>query len=571
MDLRDANPEVPYALSSSEEGEKSIDPQSRSSGGSRAQYHNRDENHIRDVEGAASLELANDQNNTESSQNPKQTSGRHSGQNHLRGYNIKPGKGRPHPNAPQPCNSIALKNLDGSLTALDIENIVREVTGSRESFVNVAMVDDRSTGEFRGIAFVNFHTVEDAATALPSLASLKIKDRKVVAEYRRFRPGEKERLHSIAKRNKKYDSSNAARATFEMEVNTEVDEFGNEVDKRATFFAKRDNIKKADDRQRTIDKLEREKEMQDDFRSQLLEYRDAPVPTEDEIEDMCFDTELSSSQRRIVHLLCDELGLGHISRTVDGSRVLLVTKHLERTRKWSAETADARLIAGRKANEKAALAEVRRNRYREMGEEQCDDLSVNSISCSEASNAVGDIKDMQCGVSIASSSADAAVARSSEATSDSLAKDLSGIKWFRPKSALRAEADESGGPCNILAPLSNMRGIDRPSYKIYMPSRQPTGPDGTTGFLRRSTNLTAQSAEPVSSSAKENDLPASMAEKLCVDPAIDSRQSAYAEGSSTLTIPVVTDENNEVGPENRSRKSKIVLNPNVPPFIFPSV
>lgn len=53
--------------------------------------------------------------------------------------------------------------------------------------------------------------------------------------------------------------------------------------------------------------------------------------------------------------------------------------------------------------------------------------------------------------------------------------ELEGIKWFRPRSAMKDGGEGDGGA----------GAIKKPNFKLYTPPRQPTGPDGSVGFKRR--------------------------------------------------------------------------------------
>jgi RNA recognition motif-containing protein len=443
---------------------------------------------------------------------------------------------------PPPNNCIVLKNLPYSISPVDLENLVREITGSRKAFVNVSLVVDKTTGSFRGMAFVNFHNVGDATSALPGLTALQVDSRKVFAEYRRLRPGEKERREArekasataggpgsgfVSQHNKQQSQHlqnernhvlhNPRRATFEMEIAPELDEDGNEKDKRASFFAMRDTAKRADDRLRANEKAEREKDLEADFRNQLVTYRGASVPEGEEIQDVCFDQDLSSFERRIVHVLCDELGLGHVSRSMnDGSRVLFVTKDPDRIAAWQIETEGARAVAAEKAIEKAALAEEKRKKHREAQQKARTEAEASAMS---SSNLVSN----------------GAPTR----------EELEGIKWFRPRSAMQhgdgsgAGEDSTGGEGgdNI---NSAVRGIEKPTYKVYIPARQPKGPDNSIGFTRRNVNPVSQEVERPT--VVEND---------------ETRETSKSFDVGTPEAPIV--------------RKKPVLNPTVPEFVFPSV
>lgn len=337
-----------------------------------------------------------------------------------------------NPSPPPPTNCVVLKNLDYNITQITLEEVVRRVTGGRKEFVNIALIDDRTTGSFRGMAFVNFHTVSDATAALAELSKMVINGRKVIAEYRRLRPGEREKQE---KRTKKFDHyNNNNRQTFEKDVQ-DTDERGVRVDKRVAFFAKRDTIRKVDEQKRNEEKAERDKEREADFRKRLLEYNAMEVPDGDPIEDIVFEPTLTSYERRMVHTICDELELGHISRFDEGgNRVLHVTKDPEKKVEWDKEAEAV------KAAQKKEEAQKQKNKDNSSGLEwkKGDTTSGGPLTKDE----------------------------------------LHGIKWFKPRSAMAASGE--------LGEAATNSGIRAPSYKLYVPPRQPSGPDGTNGFSSRS-------------------------------------------------------------------------------------
>lgn len=345
------------------------------------------------------------------------------------------------PAVPNPC--IMLKNLDYHITQSDLEEVVRNISGGRKGFVNLSLIDDKATGQFRGMAFVNFHSVEDATAALAALSKMIINNRKVIAEFRRLRPGERERREQHERRiRSKFDQA-PARTTFESEVSAR-DADGNALDIRRAFFQKRDDARKAEESKRGVEKDVKEHEKKDAFRKKLEEYRDAPVEPGAEIEDLVLPTNLTSYDRRIVHVLCDEIGLGHVSQLSDaGVRVLHVTKHPERIEEWNAATEDIRKAAneGKDRNKKKAAQQEKKAKN------------------AEAARAADDMR------------AGAQPVEAEPVTQE----ELKGLKWFKPRSAREKDGDGADDKNTIRAP----------QYKLYVPPRQPTGPDGTIGFQRR--------------------------------------------------------------------------------------
>lgn len=332
-----------------------------------------------------------------------------------------------------------------------LEEVVRRVTGGRKEFVNIALIDDKQTGTFRGMAFVNFHSTGDATAALAELSKMVINKRKVIAEYRRLRPGEREKKEQYEKRAKKFDHFSNNRQTFEKDVTTGTDENGNAVDKRAAFFAKRDTIRKVDEQKRVDEKAERDKEREAEFRKVLVDYGNEEVVEGADIEDIIFESTLTSYERRMVHTICNDLELGHISRfDNEGNRVLHVTRDPERLAEWEKETAEQKAAA---AATKKAEAQKRKNK--ENGEARP------APEWKKGETTVG-----------------GAITR----------QELQGIKWFKPRAAKGAASDRN-------ADAAGDAGIRAPSYKLYVPPRQPCGPDGTIGFASRSRECAADGDE----------------------------------------------------------------------------
>lgn len=461
---------------------------------------------------------------------------------------------------PSPNNCIVLKNLDNTMTSMELENVLRDVIGSRKAFVNVSMVDGKHSSASRRMAFVNFPSVAAAEEAFPLLAAMKVNNRKVYAEYRRLRPGERERREAQEKKARKFETANMKRATFEMDISPELDENGNEMDKRASFFAKRDTAKRTDDRARAAEKADRERELEADFRAQLITYRDAPVEEGVPIQDVCFDQDLSSYERRIVHVLCDELDLGHVSRSMeDGSRVLFVTKDPERKAQWEVETADARAAAAEKAAEKAALAEEKKKRLRELQERQKSQDGVGAKTPGEASS--------KGGPAGSTSSSGGTLLAANDRNANQLTPapptkaELEGITWFRPRSAMQAESGEAGDTAN------GSRGIEKPTYKLYVPPRQPIGPDGTIGFVRRNPAGAAAEADGTC-----NDGVDAATDVSAVDAVAGGSENTEPEPTDVAVADVLgADSSSTRKPEDPKKRSKVALNPHVPPFVFPSI
>ena len=220
-----------------------------------------------------------------------------------------------------------------------------------------------------------------------------------------------------------------------------VDAEGNAVDKRKAFFSVRDANRKHDERVRDrSEKDARDREREAMFRARLLEYRDSVVDDAEAVEDIAFEPDLTSYERRMVHVICDEIGLGHMSvMGSDGVRVLMVTKHPGRMAEWTELTADIR----KAANERKDEEKRRRKEEREAAKIAAANLGNGGSPPTSGSPA--------------------------------LRSELEGIKWFKPRSAIVADGEA----------VSAANAIKVPQYKVYVPPRQPTGPDGTIGFASR--------------------------------------------------------------------------------------
>ncbi len=350
-------------------------------------------------------------------------------------------------NPPAPNTCVVLKNLDYKITQQELEEVVRRVAGGRKEFINLSLIDDKTTGQFRGMAFVNFHTVEDAAAALTALSKMKINDRKVIAEYRRLRPGEKEKRQAADDRRRLIAQAQHSRTTFEKDVDANaVDADGNTLDKRRAFFNTRDRVMKAFETSRAAEKADRDREREAIFRARLVEYKELDVPDGEEIEDIKFESDLTSYERRMIHVICDEMGLGHMSVLgEDGVRVLCVTKHPERTKEWEEATAEIR---------KAATERKDEEKRRRKEEREAARIAAANLPNGTDWKKNGDM---------------------STAGGPPTKEELEGIKWFKPRSAIMADGQH----------VTVTNAIKKPAVKLYTPERQPIGPDGTIGFTRR--------------------------------------------------------------------------------------
>lgn len=424
---------------------------------------------------------------------------------------------------PSPNSCVVLKNLDYKITQDELVQVVREVTGDRKAFESVSLVSDKATGNFRGLAFVNFHTLEDAAIALDSLSKICINGRKVVAEYRRMRPGEREKREAAAERRR---ANHLPRATFEQNV-TELDANGNQMDKRRAFFHTRDVVRKADEKCRAAEKADRDRERELSFRTRLMEYRDLLVDDPAQVDDLTLENDLTSYERRMVHVICDEIGLGHMSVLgEDGMRVLKVTKHPARMAEWAELTADIRAAA----NERKVSADAEEKRRRKEARRDAARLASSPNASSDWKKGGGE-NSLQSG--------------------PVTKEELEGIKWFKPRSAKAADGEE----------LTAGNAIKLPQYKLYIPPRQPSGPDGTIGFHKRKPPASEGDDDDEAGCGSNDE--SSAADEASTQQSRDSTDSAGSDTRSDTRSPA------EVKSEERAKPvagSQTHLNPSVPAF-----
>lgn len=341
-----------------------------------------------------------------------------------------------------PSNCVVLKNLDYNINQDSLAEVVRRVMTGRRDFVNMSLVTDKATDTFRGMAFVTFASVPDATAALTELGNVVINGRKVIAEFRRARAADRKESALLDKRPKK-----SAEVLAPPPKPHEADggaAVSKTVDKRALFFANRDTERRAGEHRRQekdAAQTDRDRAREVEFRKLLSDYvngalhrgpDDVSRDTEDEgtTKDMVFDTSLTPFERRIVHRLCDELQLGHISRVdAAGHRVLHVTRDADRAAEWARETPPV----------------VARN----------DSTSSWPKGKGVAAKEAGKRRNVR----------------------DNGA----------PKPGVEAtpRANRYTPRCGKTGDDAGSGGLRPPSYKVYTPKGKPTGPDGTGGFHAR--------------------------------------------------------------------------------------
>ncbi|PXF41652.1 RNA-binding post-transcriptional regulator cip2 [Gracilariopsis chorda] len=425
--------------------------------------------------------------NSNPAQNPSPK--HHHSSNHHSSYNKNSKWKNNHHSPPPPTNCVVLKNLDYNITRSILEDVVRRVTAGHNDFVSVNLIDDKYTGTFRGMAFVNFHTTRDATAALSELSKMVINDRKVIAEYRRLRPGEKKEYEKRG--GKKYDNYyHNHRQTFEKHVELEPDANGVAIDKRVAFFATRDHAKKDAQKQFEM-KTERDKHRDAQFRALLVQYANGELEN-GSAKDIVFDSSLTSYERKMVHHICDEMNLGHISRFDEqGNRVLNVTRDPERAAAWEKEAMEAKEEARKQAAEQKRKAK--------------EDINFDRN-------------------------------KSEPTTPSPNAEELQGIQWFKPRAALNSDGDDK----------NTALGIRAPTFKTYIPQRKPKGPDGTIGFTvrvkafeKKQAELTSATGGDVGNGIEENG-------QLSADDA-SSAASDASSGKSVASTPTKSGKSSQRG------------------------
>lgn len=342
-------------------------------------------------------------------------------------------------------NCVVLKNLDYKVTHDSLAQVVRHVMPHDRQFLDITLMEDKVTRTFRGVAFVTFASVEDAEVAIEELSKVIINRRKVFTEYRRTRPSDREQ--PINNRPKK------------PTVTGNLSKFNT---KRTPAAACDSN-----DRQGAVSNAEHDQAREAEFRALLCNFAkgcvvndqeelsgirdlkndyvggtDRSASAEDQSgraalktisasangtsDDMVFDASLTSYDRRMVHMLCEELKLGHISRfDEDGNRVLHVTRDCDRAAQWARE--DSANFASSSAGQE--------NWRRRNGRHD---------------NSKGNDGD----------------------------RDGVKLNYYCPRQ-IASEGHVSNGA------NGGGGGIRAPTYRVIAPVRQPTGPDGSVGFQRR--------------------------------------------------------------------------------------
>lgn len=468
---------------------------------------------------------------------------------------------------PVPNPTLVVKNLHFELTHEDVDE---ELSGLLEAASVPAAHKYRSlhlhkdySGTFRGMSFLNFRNVDHAAAALVALRGADVRGRKIRAEYRTLRPGERPRAEGGRPHNARAAAEAAVAAAtadasrFVIERSTEPLEvrmarLPSKTDGRfATQFGKtppgsafvpaaatgaatsgvggggvsgsspvasspletgeavtepvsagtmapeagqgngasepangthggsggapratgnggsapymqrpqqsgdvRQHQQHGDVRFSRTQGPSADEERRTLIASRLVAFIESPAV------DLRFEADLTSYQRRIVHTLADEMGLGHLSVNVPdtaGDRTVMVTKDPARKALWAAS---------------AVSVFERSKKAREAAMERKQAKLVASRGMAAA------------------------------AAADARAQDVSRLRFFRPSAARNAGGAGGGGDAGHRAGKAigdngggggegggggdTDGGIIQPDKaRLYVPPRQPTGPDGTVGFSAR--------------------------------------------------------------------------------------
>lgn len=440
---------------------------------------------------------------------------------HTKGKNGKPAASSP------PCNCVVLKNLDFNMSKDTLAEVLGRLLEGHGRFTNISLAGDKASGTFRGVAFVTFSSVKDASVALKVLNKVVINQRKVVAEYRRVRGNERKDTTVHDKRLKKGDyfasqprrtapsSSKHGEVPLGEEMTTDdINGSGRALDKRAQFFANRETGRRAEEYRRQDDQLpgsERDKMREVEFRKILIRFANGALRTEENeslqnlssavgnadeanIRDLVFDSTLTSFERRMVHLICDELQLGHISKTDEaGNRSLHVTRNSERAAEWAREELSSSQVSS-PSNGRSRETRTRRN------------------------------------------------TRVGPASEFSAEDHMSRRNYFRPRAASAADgsADSSSG----LLP---------PSYRVYTPKHQPSGPDGTLGFHARRKHHNVDAVVPADNTAKLSNNQ-------------DNHSFDKFPAAGGLKASAGVKQSGSKGNNSKKHRKQSVLNPSVPAF-----
>eukprot|EP00172_Hildenbrandia_rubra_P002105 Plantae.Rhodophyta-Hildenbrandia_rubra.ctg2765.p1 GENE.Plantae.Rhodophyta-Hildenbrandia_rubra.ctg2765~~Plantae.Rhodophyta-Hildenbrandia_rubra.ctg2765.p1 ORF type:complete len:496 (-),score=125.50 Plantae.Rhodophyta-Hildenbrandia_rubra.ctg2765:2447-3934(-) len=442
------------------------------------------------------------------------------------GVQKSPFKRRGQFNSPPPNSTIVMKNLDFGLQPVDLEDVLRGLSGGRLGYKNFYFHKD-SQGQFRGMVFVNFHSIEDAQKAITELMPLVLNGRKVYVEYRRLSRTEVARKEYEEKRghgNKRFDILKP-RTTFENSIDDStpvLDENGKELDKRAAFF-KRYTEERGETKfvmngknGRGPSKNPENAEFEKKYRDLLVAYRDDENVEGEEIPDFKFEEQLDSNQRFLVHQLCDQLGLAHISRYVE--------EPASDTKKENGDDAEG---------EKSPPPKSRRM------------IIVSRDPEKRASFKKESIQQRKVAKELAAKKRKELVEKKKQPVKVPLTEEEhSRIKWFKPRAQQASEGKEQ--PTNE---------IMKPSYKMYVPPRQPTGPDGTTGFKSRMAKHSISDEKQASDKSDE-----SQQDTGVKDNGNGSSEESAAKSSNEPKVA-----NGKKGRGKRGKAKK--LNPLVRPFV----
>jgi len=191
------------------------------------------------------------------------------------------------------------------------------------------------------------------------------------------------------------------------------------------------------------------------FEQKLIDFKNRP---DSEGLDLEFDSFLSFAQRKFIHKVADELGLGHKVVVKDDARVLTCTKDPEKTALWKEEW----------SQREASFAEKKREEAAGDGNGEPD---TGKAGRRRNKRATADEQDKD----------------KKPAYTPLTPEEAAKYRWTKPRSMQKDGNGES---------ITVQRYIPR-----YTPPRQPRGPDGTRGFHSRAPTVDA----PPSDSVNENE------------------------------------------------------------------
>jgi len=248
--------------------------------------------------------------------------------NHLAGYTPggMPAMGLQSPASLLPRQNVAWRMPDDDVipTAIVIKNIPFAV--SRESLLGVidslgapvpyAFNYHHDNGIFRGLAFANFRAPEEAASVVAALNGYDVQGRKLRVEYKKvLQPGEKDKIEREKAlkrmRSVQFDAKESISIPAPLQLPTQNGDSDHSPPHSASSA--------------TSDSLPLSLDLNDpvalDIYSRVLVFK------EDRMRDeLAFSRNLNPTERRIVHLVAQKLGLVSVTQGESEVRYVVVTR-----------------------------------------------------------------------------------------------------------------------------------------------------------------------------------------------------------------------------------------------------